>query len=123
MHSSNSIFEHPDLFHNCMPHTTCNSQQAGYIDNSLPTPTPMASTHEPTPNPAHIETLDEGTTEESPLSTEAQEFAKIISQLFQNSMKPAKHKHKLREPNTFDSSNPQMLHTFILQCKLNLHDR
>src|SRR5882724_9133822 len=98
-----------------MPHTTCNSQQAGYIDNSISTPAPMASTHEPTPNPTHIETLDEGTTKESPLSNEAQEFAKIISQLFQNSTKPAKSKPKLQEPDTFDSSNPRKLHSFILQ--------
>ena len=83
----------------------------------------MASTHEPTPDPTHIETLDEGTTRELPLSNKAQEFAKIIGQLFQNSTKPAKSKPKLREPDTFDSSDPRKLHTFILQCKLNFRDR
>ena len=82
----------------------------------------MASTHEPTPDPAHVETVDEDTTEESPLSTEAQEFAKIISKLFQGLAKPAKSKPKLREPDTFDGSDPQKLHTFILQCKLNFRD-
>jgi len=83
----------------------------------------MASTHEPTPDPAHVETVDEDTTEESPLSTEAQEFAKIIGKLFQSSAKPAKSKPKLREPDTFDGSDPRKLHTFILQCKLNFRDR
>src|SRR5882724_837587 len=106
-----------------MPCTTHNSQQAGYIDNYQPITTPMASTHEPTPDPAHIETVDEDTTEESPLSTEAQEFAKIISKLFQSLVKPNKSKPKLREPDTFDGSNPRKLHTFILQCKLNFRDR
>ena len=83
----------------------------------------MASTHDPTPDPAHVETVDEDTTEESPLSTEAQEFAKIIGKLFQSSAKPAKSKPKLREPDTFDGSDPRKLHTFILQCKLNFRDR
>src|SRR5882724_6538034 len=106
-----------------MPHTTRNSQQAGYIDIYQPITTPMASTHEPTPDPAHVETVDEDTTEESPLSNEAQEFAKIISKLFQSLAKPIKSKPKLREPDTFDSSDPRKLHTFILQCKLNFRDR
>src|SRR5882724_2960987 len=98
-----------------MPHTTRNSQQAGYIDIYRPSTAPMASTHEPTPNPAHVETVDEDTTKELPLSTEAQEFTKIISKLFQSSTKPAKSKPKLREPDTFDGSDPKKLHTFILQ--------
>src|SRR5882724_7554663 len=106
-----------------MPCTTRNSQQAGYINIYKPIPTPMASTHEPTPNPAHIETVDEDTTKELPLSTEAQEFAKIIGKLFQSSTKPTKSKPKLREPDTFDSSDPRKLHTFILQCKLNFCDQ
>src|SRR5882724_6449395 len=106
-----------------MPHTTRNSQQAGYINIYKPITTPMASTHEPTPDPTHVKTVDEDTTEELPLSTEAQEFAKIIGKLFWCSTKPAKSKPKLREPDTFDGSNPQKLHTLILQCKLNFHDR
>src|SRR5882724_3856419 len=106
-----------------MPCTTCNSQQPGYINIYEPISTPMASTHEPTPDPTHIETVDEDTTKELPLSTKAQEFAKNISKLFQSSTKPAKSKPKLREPNTFDSSDPRKLHTFILQCKLNFHDQ
>src|SRR5882724_2829807 len=106
-----------------MPRTTRNSQQAGYIDIYEPITTPMASTHEPTPDPAHVKTVDEDTTKESPLSTEAQEFAKIIGKLFQSSAKPAKSKPKLREPDTFDGSDPRKLHTFILQCKLNFRDR
>src|SRR5882724_585474 len=65
----------------------------------------MASTHEPTPDPTHVETVDEDTTEESPLATEAQEFAKIIGKLFQSLAKPIKSKPKLREPDTFDGSD------------------
>src|SRR5882724_10441766 len=105
-----------------MPRTTCNSQQAGYINIYEPITAPMATTHKPTPDPAHVETVNEDTTKESPLSTKAQEFAKIIGKLFQGSAKPAKSKPKLREPDTFDGSDPQKLHTFILQCKLNFHD-
>src|SRR5882724_9125247 len=106
-----------------MPRATRNSQQAGYIDIYRPITAPMASTHEPTPDPAHIDTVEEDTTKESPLSTKAQEFAKIIGKLFQSSAKPTKSKPKLREPDTFDSSDPRKLHTFILQCKLNFRDR
>ena len=32
-------------------------------------------------------------------------------------------KVKLHDPNTFGGSDPHKLHTFLLQCKLNFHDR
>ena len=32
-------------------------------------------------------------------------------------------KVKLHEPDPFDGSDPQKLHTFLLQCKLNFHDQ
>ncbi|KIO14825.1 hypothetical protein M404DRAFT_17683 [Pisolithus tinctorius Marx 270] len=32
-------------------------------------------------------------------------------------------KTKVREPDTFDSSDPKKLHEFLIQCKLNFQDR
>ena len=86
-----------------MPHTTQNSQQAGYIETHKPTPASMASTHEPSPDPAHIKGVDEDATKETPLSNEAQEFAKVLGLIAKSSAKAAK--PKLREPDTFNGSD------------------
>jgi len=89
-----------------MPHTTRNSQQAGYIDNSVPTPTPMASTHEQTPDPTHIETLDEGTTKNRHFLMKLRKLRKLSANCSELH-KTCQIQAKLQEPDTFDGSNPE----------------
>src|SRR5467141_5009012 len=108
-----------------MPHTTWNSQQAGFEEtftlldpSGNPTPATRSATHPPTPvlmstpqqTPVHIslETPE-------PLS-EVQKFTKAIRDIVKTG---SPSKPKLQEPDTFDSSDSQKLRTFILQCKLN----
>src|SRR5882724_10752009 len=120
-------------------HTTRNSQGAAGLEdlftfldpsgNSIPgTNTPS---HLPTPvnmssqlESAHIETLDE--TPDETLGTtnhEAEAFAKAINKIIKANYGSTNSKPKLQEPNPFDGSDSQKLRTFILQCKLNFHDR
>src|SRR5882672_6650096 len=108
-----------------MPHTTQNSQQAGFEEtftlldpSGNLTPTTRSVTHPPTPvlmstlqqTPVYIslETPE-------PLS-EAQKFAKAIGEIVKtgSSSKP-----KLWEPDPFDGSDSRKICTVILQCKLN----
>src|SRR5882672_2717560 len=111
-----------------MPCNTWNSQQAGLEEtftlldpSGNSTPATRSATHPPTPvlmstpqqTPVHI-SLDTP----EPLS-EVQKFAKAIGDIVKTggSSKP-----KLREPDTFNGSDPRKLCTFILQCKLNFRD-
>src|SRR5467141_846592 len=111
-----------------MPRNTRNSQQAGLEEtftlldpSGNSTPATRSATHPPTPvfmstpqqTPVHI-SLDTP----EPLS-EVQKFAKAIGDIVKTggSSKP-----KLREPDTFNGSDPRKLCTFILQCKLNFRD-
>src|SRR5882724_5421408 len=120
-------------------HTTQNSRRAAgledlftFLDPSgnsipgtntpshLPTPENMSSQPEST----HIETLDE--TPDETLGTtnhEAKAFAKAIDKIVKANYGSSKSKPKLWEPDPFDGSDSQKLHTFILQCKLNFRDR
>src|SRR5882724_8003782 len=87
-----------------------------------PTPIHMSSTQ---PKSTHIETLDEtpneilGTTNPN---NEAEAFAKAINKIIKANYGSSKSKLKLWEPDPFDGSDSQKLHTFILQCKLNFQD-
>jgi len=75
------------------------------------------------PESAHIKTLDE--TPDETLGTtnnEAEAFAKAIDKIIKANYGSSKSKAKLREPDPFNGSNSQKLHTFILQCKLNFQD-
>src|SRR5882672_8003553 len=114
-----------------MPHTTRNSQQAGFGDiftlldpSGNSTPATQSTTHPPTPSPmstshhssAHI---DPNVETPDDTASEAQKFAEAIGKLVKlgNSAKP-----KLREPDPFNGSDSCKLRTFILQCRLNFRD-
>src|SRR5467141_2185707 len=112
-----------------MPHTTWNSQQAGFEEtftfldpSGNSTPMTRSATHPPTPvlmstlqhTPVHI-SLETP----KPLS-EVQKFAKAIGEIVKTG---SPSKPKLWEPDTFDGSDSQKLRTFILQYKLNFRDR
>src|SRR5882724_5176994 len=83
----------------------------------------MSHTSSPHPESTHIDPVDDETPKESPPTTEAQEFAKVLDLLIKTSTKSSKYKPKLREPDVFECSNSKKLHTFILQCKLNFCNR
>ena len=112
-----------------MPCTTWNSQQAGFEDiftlldpSGNSTPETQSTTHPPTPAPmstaqpasAHIDPNDNETPDK--LLSETQQFVKAVGELIKTggSSKP-----KIWEPDPFDGSDSQKLHTFILQCRLN----
>src|SRR5467141_2324075 len=111
-----------------MPHTTRNSQQAGFEEtftfldpSGNSTPMTRSATHPPTPvlmstpqhTPVHI-SLETP----KPLS-EVQKFVKAIGEIVKTG---SPSKPKLWEPDTFDGSDSQKLRTFILQCRLNFRD-
>src|SRR5882672_9697094 len=107
-----------------MPHTTWNSQQAGYEDiftlldpSGNSTPATQSTTHPPTPTSAHIDLEDNETPNES--FSEAQKFAKAIDKLVKIG---SLSKPKLWEPDPFNGFDSQKLWTSIIQCKLNFRD-
>src|SRR5882672_1741106 len=114
-----------------MPHTTRNSQQAGFEEtftlldpSGNSTPTTQSATHPPTPLPmstSHHSSAHIDPNVETPDNTasEAQQFAEAIGKLVKLS-NPAK--PKLREPDPFNGSDSRKLCTFILQCRLNFRD-
>src|SRR5882672_3911756 len=113
-----------------MPHTTWNSQQAGFEDiftlldpSGNSTPATQSATHPPTPapmstsqpTPAHVDLEDD----DKSLS-ETQQFVKAVGELMKTG---GLSKPKLQEPDPFDGSDSPKLRTFILQCKLDFRDR
>src|SRR5882672_3375508 len=109
-----------------MPHTTWNSQQAGFEETFTPldpsgnlTPETRSATHPPTPvlmstpqqTPVHI-SLETP----KPLS-EAQKFTKAIGEIVKtgSSSKP-----KIQEPDPFDGSDSQKTPHFYLTVQAQL---
>ena len=72
---------------------------------------------------AHIDPVDDDTMEPTSVPTtqdqEASAFIKAIGMIVG---KDSGSKPKLWEPDPFDGSDSQKLHTFISQCKLNFQD-
>ena len=108
------------------PCTTFNSLHAGYLPtNPKPDQTPTVSassasapmstqsTQNPSANPSTSSAIP-GTH-----ALDITAMANAINALVQSSV-PSR--VKLREPDTFDGSNPKKLRTFLLHCKLNFRD-
>ena len=109
-------------------HTTFNPLRAGYLPtNPEPDQTPTVSTssasapmsaHQSTQNPS-----ENPSTSSAVPATQAHDItvmANDINALVQSNV-PSR--VKLREPNTFNGSDPKKLHTFLLHCKLDFRDR
>ena len=108
------------------PCSTFNSLCAGYLPtnpepdqsptasaSSASTPMSTQSTQNPSPNPSTSSAIS--TTHALDITA----MANAINALVQSNV-PSR--VKLREPNTFDGSNPKKLRTFLLHCKLNFRD-
>src|SRR5467141_2766906 len=110
-----------------MPHTTQNSQQAGFEDiftlldpSGNSTPATQSATHPSTPSlmsTSHqsFMHIDPDVETANDTTSEAQQFANTIGKMINFSPPKA----KLREPDPFNGSNSRKLCIFILQCRLN----
>ena len=110
--------------------TTQNSQRAGHealgtTSQGLAQNTPSPFQTDSDPYPANPDHDDEGTPNPDPSRNDELEvsLAVAIRQLSQALSGPKDSRTKLREPDTFDGSNPQKLNNFLLQCELNFQDR
>src|SRR6266481_2367209 len=114
------------------PHITCNSLCAGTIDN---TPAPPQPPSESTPTMALAQPesrqhpIDFDNQPQQPQQppdktylpqSKAEALASTIDRVVKSNLP---NKVKLWDPDLFDRSNTQKLRTFVLQCKLNFHDR
>ena len=108
------------------PRTTFNSLHAGYLPtNPEPDQTPTVSTSSASA-PMSAQSTQNPSANPSTLSavpgTHAPDItvmANAINALVQSNI-PSR--VKLREPDTFDGSDPKKLRTFLLHCKFNFRD-
>src|SRR6266481_878438 len=113
------------------PRITQNSLRTGTIDNTLAPQPPSEST--PTMSSAqpksgqHPFDFDNQPEQPQPQPDEThlpQSDAEVLASAIDRVVKSnLPNKVKLRDPDPFDGSDTQKLRTFVLQCKLNFHDR
>src|SRR6266481_1724588 len=108
------------------PRITCNSLCAGTINNtpappSESTPTMSSAQPESGQHPFNFNNQPEQPQpDEMHLpQSDAEALASAIDQVVKSNLP---NKVKLQDPDLFDRSDTQKLHTFILQCKLNFRD-
>src|SRR6266481_259777 len=113
------------------PHITRNSLCTGTIDNTpAPQPpsesTPTMSSAQPKSrqHPFDFDNQPEQPQQQPDKTHLPQSNAEVLASTIDRVVKSnLPNKVKLWDPNLFDRSNTQKLRTFILQCKLNFHDR
>ena len=88
------------------PRTTLNSLRA------------TLSTDQPLPTPKQMSTQS-GSSNQPNATTNYADLVKAIDMIVESNLP---NKVKLHRPDPFDSSDPQKLHMFLLQCKLNFRD-
>src|SRR6266481_3769620 len=113
------------------PHITRNSLHAGTIDNtpapqppSESTPTMSSAQPESRQHPFYFDNQPQQPQQQPDKTHLPQSDAEVLASTIDRVVKSnLPNKVKLRDPNLFDGSNAWKLCTFILQCKLNFHDR
>ena len=90
------------------PRTTLNSLHA------------TLSTDQPLPTPEQMSPPQFGSPSQPDTTMDYADLAKAINMIVKSNLP---NKVKLHEPHPFDCSDPQKLHMFLLQCKLNFHDQ
>src|SRR6266481_3198177 len=113
-------------------HITCNSLCAGTIDNtpappqppSESTPTMSSAQPESGQHPFDFDNQPQQPQQQPDKTHLPQSNAEVLASAIDRVVKSnLPNKVKLQDPDPFDGSDTQKLHTFILQCKLNFCDR